>query len=34
MPRERLQGRALAGAKAPDKPADPLIVHPDIGACC
>jgi len=28
--RERLQGRALTGAKAPDKPADPIIVHPDI----
>jgi alkylation response protein AidB-like acyl-CoA dehydrogenase len=27
---ERLQGRALTGAKAPDKPADPIIVHPDI----
>src|SRR6202034_3146916 len=28
--KERLQGRALTGAKFPDKPADPLIVHPDI----
>jgi butyryl-CoA dehydrogenase len=28
--RERLQGRALSGPKYPDKPADPLIVHPDI----
>jgi alkylation response protein AidB-like acyl-CoA dehydrogenase len=28
--RERLQGRSVAGAKAPDKPADPIIVHPDI----
>jgi alkylation response protein AidB-like acyl-CoA dehydrogenase len=28
--RDRLQGRALSGAKQPDKPADPLIVHPDI----
>ena len=28
--RERLQGRALTGAKSPDKPADPIIVHPDI----
>lgn len=28
--RERLQGRALTGAKYPDKPADPIIVHPDI----
>jgi butyryl-CoA dehydrogenase len=27
---DRLQGRALAGTKFPDKPADPLIVHPDI----
>ena len=28
--RERLQGRSLTGAKAPDKPADPIIVHPDV----
>ncbi len=28
--RERLQGRALTGAKFPDKPADPIIVHPDM----
>ena len=28
--RERLQGRAPAGPKAPDKPADPIIVHPDV----
>ena len=28
--RDRLQGRAVTGAAAPDKPADPLIVHPDI----
>jgi alkylation response protein AidB-like acyl-CoA dehydrogenase len=28
--RERLQGRALGGAKHPDKPADPIIVHPDV----
>ena len=28
--RERLQGRSLAGAKFPDKPADPIIVHPDV----
>jgi butyryl-CoA dehydrogenase len=28
--RERLQGRALTGAAAPDKPADPIIVHPDV----
>ena len=28
--RTRLQGRSLSGIKAPDKPADPLIVHPDI----
>ena len=27
---ERLQGRALSGAKEKTKPADPLIVHPDI----
>jgi hypothetical protein len=28
--RERLQGRALDGAKTPDKPADPILVHPDV----
>jgi len=28
--RERLQGRSISGVKAPDKPADPIIVHPDI----
>ena len=28
--RERLQGRALTGAKHPDKAADPIIVHPDV----
>ena len=28
--KDRLQGRAVTGAEAPDKPADPLIVHPDI----
>ncbi|MGD9582101.1 MAG: acyl-CoA dehydrogenase C-terminal domain-containing protein [Lysobacterales bacterium] len=28
--RDRLQGRALTGPKRADKPADPLIVHPDI----
>ncbi|MBO6717642.1 MAG: acyl-CoA dehydrogenase C-terminal domain-containing protein [Rhizobiaceae bacterium] len=28
--RERIQGRALSGPKAPDKKADPIIVHPDI----
>jgi alkylation response protein AidB-like acyl-CoA dehydrogenase len=28
--RERLQGRGLKGAVAPDKPADPLLVHPDV----
>jgi alkylation response protein AidB-like acyl-CoA dehydrogenase len=27
---ERLQGRSLKGEKFPDKPADPLIVHPDV----
>lgn len=27
---DRLQGRAITGTKAPDKPADPIIVHPDI----
>ncbi|MDR6820281.1 alkylation response protein AidB-like acyl-CoA dehydrogenase [Neorhizobium sp. 2083] len=28
--RERIQGRSLSGTKAPDKKADPIIVHPDI----
>jgi acyl-CoA dehydrogenase len=28
--RDRIQGRSLTGPKAPDKKADPLIVHPDI----
>ena len=28
--KDRLQMRALSGAKAPDKPADPIIVHPDV----
>src|SRR5262245_18178751 len=28
--RERLQGRSLSGPKAPDKPADPIIMHPDV----
>ncbi|EPY01653.1 acyl-CoA dehydrogenase C-terminal domain-containing protein [Magnetospirillum fulvum] len=28
--RERLQGRSLTGTKHPDKPADPIIVHPDV----
>jgi acyl-CoA dehydrogenase len=28
--RDRLQGRSLTGPKAPDKPADPIIVHPDV----
>jgi hypothetical protein len=28
--KERLQGRAITGAKYPDKPADPIIVHPDV----
>ena len=28
--KERLQGRALTGPKYPDKPADPIIVHPDV----
>ncbi len=27
---DRLQGRSLTGPKAPDKPADPIIVHPDV----
>ena len=28
--RERLQSRSLSGAKFPDKPADPIIVQPDV----
>jgi len=28
--KDRLQGRSLSGAKAPDKPADPIIVHADV----
>jgi len=28
--KERLQGRAITGAKFKDKPADPIIVHPDV----
>ncbi|AYG58050.1 acyl-CoA dehydrogenase C-terminal domain-containing protein [Rhizobium jaguaris] len=28
--RERIQGRSLSGPKAPDRQADPIIVHPDI----
>ena len=28
--KERLQMRALSGPKAKDKPADPIIVHPDV----
>jgi alkylation response protein AidB-like acyl-CoA dehydrogenase len=27
---DRLQGRSLTGAKVPGKPADPIIVHPDV----
>jgi acyl-CoA dehydrogenase len=27
---DRLQGRDVAGPQAPDKPADPIIVHPDV----
>jgi alkylation response protein AidB-like acyl-CoA dehydrogenase len=27
---DRLQMRSLTGPKAPDKPADPIIVHPDV----
>jgi alkylation response protein AidB-like acyl-CoA dehydrogenase len=27
---ERLQGRSLKGAEEPEKPADPIIVHPDV----
>ncbi|MEZ5441041.1 MAG: acyl-CoA dehydrogenase family protein [Lysobacterales bacterium] len=28
--KDRLQMRALSGPKRPDKPADPIIVHPDV----
>jgi alkylation response protein AidB-like acyl-CoA dehydrogenase len=28
--KERLAGRALSGAKFPQQPADPIIVHPDV----
>ncbi|MDY6963160.1 MAG: acyl-CoA dehydrogenase C-terminal domain-containing protein, partial [Pseudomonadota bacterium] len=28
--KDRLQGRAISGVKFPDKPADPIIVHPDV----
>ncbi|MGF9693454.1 acyl-CoA dehydrogenase C-terminal domain-containing protein [Rhizobium sp. 0TCS1.26] len=28
--KDRLQGRSLSGPKAPEKSADPIIVHPDI----
>ena len=28
--KDRLQGRSLAGAKYPEKQADPIIVHPDV----
>jgi alkylation response protein AidB-like acyl-CoA dehydrogenase len=28
--KDRLQMRSLSGSKTPDKPADPIIVHPDV----
>ena len=28
--KDRLQMRSLAGPRSPDKPADPIIVHPDV----
>ncbi|MBX2833984.1 MAG: acyl-CoA dehydrogenase C-terminal domain-containing protein [Micavibrio sp.] len=28
--KERVQMRSVTGTKAPDKPADPIIVHPDV----
>jgi alkylation response protein AidB-like acyl-CoA dehydrogenase len=28
--RDRIQGRSLSGPKAPEKQADPIIVHPDV----
>ena len=28
--KDRIQSRSLTGPKQPDKPADPIIVHPDV----
>ena len=28
--KDRIQGRAVTGVEAPEKAADPLIVHPDV----
>ena len=28
--KDRLQGRSISGVKCPDKPADPIIWHPDV----
>jgi len=28
--KERLQGRSISGTKYPNKPADPIVVHPDV----
>ncbi len=28
--KDRIQGRSLSGAKAPERPADPIIVHADV----
>jgi len=28
--KDRIQGRSLTGPKAPDQPADPIVVHPDV----
>ena len=28
--KDRIQGRSLTGVKAPEKAADPIIVHPDV----
>ena len=28
--RERIQGRSVAGIQEPDKPADTILVHPDV----
>jgi alkylation response protein AidB-like acyl-CoA dehydrogenase len=28
--KDRIQGRSLSGPKAPNQPADPIIVHPDV----
>jgi len=32
--KERLLGRAMSASRHSDKPADPIIVHPDIRRTC